>query len=265
MVAYILHRKKPWGPGYFEYKWQYIEKALANFATLAAFRAQGSLPERFGAGIDERAVEYPWLFSNMPESQALLLDAGSTLNFEIALAQPALKNKKITIANLNPEPNCFWHHGISYVYEDIRHLPFISGTFDIVTCISTLEHVGMDNATLYTSDARHKENSVEDYLVAVAELRRVLKPGGTLFISVPFGKKESFGFFQQFDSEMLENVRSLFAGKCKTVLYRYAGGGWQKSNETECATAEYITAKRAQGDASLPAAATAVACLEFTK
>ena len=45
-----------------------------------------------------------------------LFDAGSALNFSDILTFDGLKSKKITIVNLNPESNCFWRKGISYVF-----------------------------------------------------------------------------------------------------------------------------------------------------
>ena len=41
--------------------------------------------------------------------------------------------------------------GVSCLYEDLRALPYRASYFDAVACISTLEHVGMDNR-LYGSD-----------------------------------------------------------------------------------------------------------------
>jgi len=57
--------------------------------------------------------------------------------------------------------------GTVHIIEgDGEHLPFADGYFDTVLCTETLEHVPNDRAI-------------------VCELLRVLKPGGTLVISVP--------------------------------------------------------------------------------
>ncbi|MDO8742389.1 MAG: class I SAM-dependent methyltransferase [bacterium] len=266
VFLYKLHGRKPWTPGYFEYKWEHIANAIHNNGIMSSFKDGGSLPERFGTGIDERIVEYPWLLAAMPEESARVLDAGSAMNFETILTHPRLANKKITIVNLNPEPNCFWRRGISYVFTDMRELPFLPETFDIISCISTLEHVGMDNTAIYTKDAKYKEHAKDDYLVAIAEMRRVLSPGGKLFLSIPFGSFGNFGFFQQFDRDMLQKLTSaLGSDNCSVTFYKYADGAWQISTETECSSAEYAIAAKAKMDTSLPAAAGAVACLTFTK
>jgi ubiquinone/menaquinone biosynthesis C-methylase UbiE len=52
------------------------------------------------------------------------------------------------------------------IQGDLTALPFATGTFDVVTALEVVEHVERDDA-------------------ALAELCRVLKPGGTLLLSVP--------------------------------------------------------------------------------
>ncbi|MBI2410226.1 class I SAM-dependent methyltransferase [Candidatus Kaiserbacteria bacterium] len=261
---YHLAGRKPWARGYFEHKWATIGRAIRNEALLDLFRQKGRLPAGFGRGIDDRAIEYPWLLSRLPIGPSRLLDAGSVLNFETILDHPKLADKQITIANLNPEPNCFWRRGVSYVFEDIRQLPFKSDMFDMVTCISTLEHIGMDNTEKYTADSRYKENRPDDYLRALEELRRILVPGGTLYLSVPFGERKHFGFLQQFDSSMLRAMVALFS-ESESVFYHCAEDGWQISTEEEGASATFTPPEHARKDTSLPAGAGALACLKLIK
>ena len=252
---YKLHGKRPWTRGYFEHKWQLIEEILSGKTALVDFK---------GERVDERLVEYSWLMENLPEEPAGLLDAGSALNFEIILNQPKLSNKKITIVNLNPEKNNFARRGVSYLYEDLRNLPFKPECFDLITCISTLEHVGMDNTEIYTADEKYKENKDEDYLIAAAELKRVLKEGGNLFLTVPFGRKQNFGFFQQFNKSMIDKLVALFKSSEETY-YKYSDNGWQISTRENCEQTEDTPDKEAKTNSERPAAAGAVADLKLTK
>lgn len=60
-----------------------------------------------------------------------------------------------------------WDYTHLDALADLERVPFASGCFDFILCTETLEHVARPAAVL-------------------GELRRVLKPGGTLAISVPF-------------------------------------------------------------------------------
>ncbi|MGE0143872.1 MAG: methyltransferase domain-containing protein [Planctomycetota bacterium] len=88
---------------------------------------------------------------------------------------------------LNLEP----FHNVDVV-GDAHDLPFMDDTFDSVICNAVLEHVGAPE-------------------VAVAEILRVLKPGGYLYAEVPF-----IFFFHGYPSDYRrftrEGVRRLFHG-----------------------------------------------------
>ena len=60
-----------------------------------------------------------------------------------------------------------WDYGKLDATADLERIPFAAGSFELVLCTETLEHVARPQRVL-------------------AELRRVLKPGGTLALSVPF-------------------------------------------------------------------------------
>jgi len=252
---------KPWTKGYIEYK----EDEIARVLREGSFAAN-KLPAGYGFRLDERIIEYPWLFSRLPTGEGRLLDAGSVLNFEFLLEQPALRKKKIDICTLAPEPRCFWRKGISYVYEDLRQLPYCDGLFDWIVCLSTIEHVGMDNA-LYTGAAAKDELRPKDYLVALAELKRVLKPGGVLYLTAPFGKAADHGWFQVFDHEMVEAlIRNFEPTDVREDYFLYRAEGWRRCEPVEAATATIFNIHTAKGyDADFAAAARAVFCLELKK
>ncbi|MDO9484480.1 MAG: methyltransferase domain-containing protein [Actinomycetota bacterium] len=87
-----------------------------------------------------------------------------------------------------------------------------SGTYDTITCVSTLEHIGFDIATppettdtvfvraqrAEDASATRDPNTDRDFLDAVA---RLLSPGGSLLLSVPAGRggailhQDSLGLF----------------------------------------------------------------------
>ena len=253
---------KPWTRGYVEYKEHEIARVLGSGGL-----PQDQLPPNYGFRLDERVVEYPWFLARLPAGPGLLLDAGSILNFDFVLEHPALQNKNLHICTLAPEAECFWGKGISYLFADLRALPYRDDWFDWIVSLSTLEHVGMDNTMLYTSDNTKKESRLLDYLQAVAEFRRVLKPGGTLFVSVPFGRAQSHGWLQIFDQTGIDRMVHGFGdNSCITEYFLYHPEGWQRSTASEAAGATFFDIHHAQGyDPDFAASARALCCLELKK
>jgi SAM-dependent methyltransferase len=252
---------KPWTTGYVEYRAHEIQRVLRSGTVRA-----NALPPGHGFRLDERIVEYPWLFSRLPAGPGSLLDAGSVLNFDFLLTQPSLQTKRLHICTLAPEAECFWQRGISYIFDDLRRLPYRDDLFDWVVCISTLEHVGLDNS-LYTADETQREARAGDYLLALRELRRVLKPGGALYLSMPFGKAANLGWYQVFDQRMIENLIDEFKPLGhSTEYFLYQPEGWCNSSAHEARNATCFDIHHATGyDPDFAAAARAVCCLELKK
>ncbi len=261
---YEFGGKKQFHKGYVTYKFSYIKKNIHDEELMEKFRNSEQLPTGYGYTLDERSIEYPWALSRIPSGPCNFLDAGSTLNIKSALEHPLFANKKTTIINLNPESDSFWYnrlqHGISYVFGDIRTMPFKDNYFDVITCISTLEHIGLDN-TVYLNDTKYKEANTDDFKKAVLELKRVLKPGGKLLITVPFGKYENFGWFQQFDQSRIQRVLDAFQGQhSKVDYYKYEQDGWHISDAASCKDVAYHRVPEFDSWT-----AHAVACLELVK
>jgi SAM-dependent methyltransferase len=232
-----FHRggRVPWSRGYNIYKWQLLRQILSDDDLIDRFRRGESLPPGYGVGVDERCVEYPWLLANLEDCREALLDAGSTLNHDFILDHPLLRKKIIHILTLAPEGNCFWQKSISYLFHDLQEIPMRDDCYDTIVCVSTLEHVGCDNAH-YTGGEAARENRPEGFILAMKELYRVLKPGGTLLLTVPFGVYRHFGMFQQFDRDLLSRAVKAFGrdgtrpqgdvlSLCRRRLVRGGSGG----------------------------------------
>ncbi|HZR65522.1 MAG TPA: methyltransferase domain-containing protein [Terriglobales bacterium] len=258
--VFLARGRRPFARGYISYRQilleEYVHKTLPDQA----------LPENWGLWLDERVVEYPWFLSRLPQTAGRLLDAGSILNHEYVLSHQKLQNKQISIFTLAPEDESHCDRGISYVYGDLRDCCFRDEYFDCVACLSTLEHVGLDNTRHYTRDSSKNECSPESYVRALLEMRRVLKTGGTLFLSMPCGRAANLGWLQVFDQTKIKTLLEIFAPKlCREIYFRYTDSGWQYSSLAACADAGYCDAAQRHAGEPAFAAAEAVVCLELTK
>jgi SAM-dependent methyltransferase len=267
----------PWTLEYLARRNAHLKDALNDRELVARFRDGQPLPERYGRGLDERCIEYPWLLSRLPGGPARLLDAGSTLNHEWVLDHPSFATLRIHILTLAPEKACYWHRGISYAYDDMRSLPFKDGLFDIVAAVSSIEHVGCDNS-FYTGVHAAGEPRLDDFSLAMRELARVLRPGGLLLFTVPYGQHQFHGAFQQFDRRCLTRAETA-SDRLSLIdesFYRYTIEGWRIARDQDCRACEYVAwvsdLMRTRQWPATPlvdtdhaAAARAVACVQMMK
>ncbi len=269
---YNVSGKKPWSRGYETAKFEYISRVIDNKELMSKFCNNEQLPGNYGIALDERVVEYPWVISRLEKSRKRLLDAGSVFNFETIIDKDIFQDKDLTIVTLAPEPNAFNAKKISYVYCDLRQLPFRDDWFDEINCLSTLGHVGMDNKN-YTGQQESTKKVNLEAEKATSELLRVLKPDSKLFISVVFGKNMQIEwggvpYAEQFDEELLNTYLKIFEGsrKVDVFFYKYDKSGWNITTIDQCKDLEYYNIHTSKSyDEDMAAAARAVALIEVVK
>jgi SAM-dependent methyltransferase len=255
----------PGGAGYSSARWQAIERTLAARTTSA-----------FGhddAGLDERVVEYPWALHRLRvrwEAGTPILDAGSVLNHPRLLAHCRRERlAPISIVTLRHEGRAEVSDDVRYEYADLRRLPYRDEWFSSVVCLSTLEHVGMDNR-LYGDAAGASTAPRAEAARAMDELRRVTRAGGTLLLSVPFGKRDDRGWFRILDADDVRHLTDRPGWRTDhTLFYRATADGWRECSAADAETAGYNERRREATPRSRTApswvsAAEAVALVELT-
>ena len=267
LVRYLASGRRPWTPGYEEYKRMMIKRALKDEELIRRFRADQELPARYGRLVDERIVEYPWVLSRLPAGPASVIDAGGTLNDAVVLGTRALRNKTVIAYDLVIDGAFITSHS-RCVCGDLRRVGINTASIDEIVCISTLEHVGMNNAFLYArDDPRFDEHRPNEYRLVVREFARLLKPNGKLLITVPYGRYEDHGWLQQFGLEQVKMISQVFEpSDFRETYFEYGVSGWRISTSAECRECRYHDVHSARGAGTDGAAAArAVACLELVK
>lgn len=257
LLLYVMRGKKMGYKGYMTYRQNYVFNVLRNHYLMNSFRLKKPLPEGYGFGLDERVVEYPWLLSQISDQSSLVLDAGGGLNFEFIMH--FLKEKHIIVYTLSPDrENHVKRRSVSYLYGDLRENILNTNSVDEIVCLSTIEHVGMDNSR-YTGRGGEKIEP-ESFCLVMKEFYRVLKPRGKLFLTVPYGLLQDLGWLIQFDANRLDVLIKCFGGKVIEETYFKYTLGWQISDKDDCKYCGYIENKRPCYNH-----ATAIACIVMEK
>ena len=185
------------------------------------------------ASSDERALEIPWCLTRF-DGERRVLDVGYAFAEApyvaglLALGAEELVGVDLASADVP---------GLRSVVADVRSLPFDDGSFDFALCISTLEHVGRDNA-LYDVDAPREDTGDE---AALRELRRVLAKDGRLLVTVPTGAGVDQGWqVVRTPEQWIERFERSGFVVYEDELYVRDGDGWRTASLQEARDAAYL-------------------------
>lgn len=156
----------------------------------------------------ERCVEIPFVLDNMPEPPAKLLDVSCSYS------QFLLEMDKLGFDAYGIDINDYGVPYSKFMIADARNIPFENKSFDVVTCISALEHYGLVE-TSYDSDTVYDP---EAPFTAIKEMARVIKDDGMIILTLPFGYGEGdwlkwIKFYNRDMIRQLSNVDGLYVFK----------------------------------------------------
>jgi SAM-dependent methyltransferase len=266
MDRYVAAGRIPWSDGYTKFKNQLLAEVLADDAMLDRFAGEQALPAEYAPRLDERVVEYPWVLSRLRSPSGPILDAGSTFLAPLVLDLPFMQGREIVVYTLETDA-VIQRPGVSLVYGDLRTLSLVDDHFSEVVCISTLEHVGMAQSFSYSALRPYADATPDDALLGLREMRRVLRPGGRLLLTIPFGRREDHGWLQQFDAAGIRRLVEAFDGEVRSeTYYLYQADGWHLADAEACADVSYFNIHATPTiEPDGAAAARAVCCLEIVK
>jgi SAM-dependent methyltransferase len=178
------------------------------------------------ADMTERVIEIPWVFRRVAARDGRVLDVGTAHALDVyrrlLRRLPAGELHLVDLAPFDFEvAEAFVHQA------DIRALPFPAGFFDATLCISTLEHIGLDNSEYF--DGRRDPADDEGDLTALRELARVTKPDGRVLVTVPGGKPGTYGWYRQYDRLTWEALTERAGLEIEEIEYfaHVAVHGWR--------------------------------------
>lgn len=142
-----------------------------------------------------RQYEYPYFFAAIsnfiaknPNKKVRILDAGSGLTFFPYLLLEKFPNVEITctdydkmLGNAFSEINYSKQRGVNFVQSDLREKKFQPESFDLIYCISVLEH---------TSDYNKILENFKSYLVPEGELILSFDISLDGYRDIPIGKAQ---------------------------------------------------------------------------
>jgi methyltransferase family protein len=181
------------------------------------------------AWADERAIEIPWALARY-RGEPRVLDIG------YAFAEPAylegltaLGAKELVGVDLAEKEV----PGLRSVVGDVRTLPFDDSAFDLAYCISTLEHVGRDNAVYSVETEREEDGDA----AALRELRRV---SARVIVSVPTGERDDQGWqLQRTPEDWIAVFERAGFVVYEDELYIHTADGWRTATLDEARVARY--------------------------
>lgn len=212
---------------------------------------------------DERIAEYSWVMLRLSQlgSKPRFLDVGCVMNTEYCLEKLLKQFSDIHFLNLVSEPLAL-HGRISYHSQDIRLCNLPKTSFDCITCISTLEHVGGDNSyNNFSINGSAEFETSEKYSTSCWQhgfitLMELLAPQGLLLVSMPYGDGAwKNGEYQLGNKDIQEfyEIAERYNRKIMITILQKGNNGWYEKSDLLTPIAV---------DGLRPAGANAVALIE---
>lgn len=205
----------------------------------------------FGSSSSERSVEYDWVLDNLPSTKGKILDIGSGASY----FPSKLLNEGFEVYSLEFQSPELRKSKIIFKQSDTRATGFDKELFDVITLVSTIEHVGLG----FYNDPVYPDGDSK----AIKEIVRILKRGGILILTTPFSDRYRGGWQRIYDHESLEKLTEGLK-LVKETFFAKKGRRWTLADRKEAEKA---------GVLELPAnwggrggyASRAIACLVLEK
>jgi len=182
-----------------------------------------------------RVFEYSFAVRNLPEKGRIIEVgcAASSNALPIILAELGYEVYGIDLRLFKVK-----HPNFEFIVSDARHLPF-RNIFQCGYSISTIEHVGLRGE-------HSPRDDLEGDSKAIKEMINSVKPGGSLIITVPFGRSDMLPDSRIYD---IDDIRRLFTGLniAEEEYIKESNRVWFKISREEADKADHKAGCRAVG------------------
>ena len=181
--------------------WILIEKLMRRFAKHLPWQVKYLCGKAGIGGMDisiDRHFEYAFVVSRLNDKKrGMLVDIGGAGS----LLSPILAALGYDVVGYDLHSWNFVFPQYEHYVGDAGHMHFEDSTVDICVSISCIEHVG---ANRYGTDSRESDR------VLLEEIMRILKPGGMLIMSVPYGVSRNLPSHRVYDEQRIKELTTGF-------------------------------------------------------
>lgn len=138
-----------------------------------------------------RKAEYQFVFEQVEENKKIL-DAGCGITFFPLFLESKFKNINIDLVDFSNSTEKYYKNTkFNFIKSNLEDLEILDAEYDLIYCISTLEHI-------------------ENYNKVVEELYRILKPNGKLVLTfdISFSKNDNINIYNT--QEFFDAIISTF-------------------------------------------------------
>ena len=182
----------------------------------------------------ERIVEVPWTLSKY-QGEKRVLEVGHAYAEEHYLRSLGLLGIPFLVG-IDAAPSLRAAESLApflQVRADVLDGCFRPDSFELILCISTIEHIGRDN-TVYGLDSGRQAERPD--VEAISAMREWLIPGGRLLLTVPYGRYEERETLINYDEAHLNEL--IAASGLQVSEKRFFGwfpGGWAEADGSDLA------------------------------
>lgn len=149
--------------------------------------------------VNERIVEIPFVLRHMSWSPGVnVLDFGCNRSF-LSVNMASLGYK---VTGVDLLPYLYKHSNLSFIQGNLLDLNLPAEHFAAIIAVSSVEHAGLG----FYGDAPNQEAD----LAVMKEFYRVLKPGGIVLVTIPFGRASRDDFTRIYDKDALLKMTKPF-------------------------------------------------------